>query len=262
MQPPIENGKSVILYHRSYRKLPGSVQLFLLQFVCMAVPLAALTAYNYPKLTHAICLLAETILSPFYAHDTVMITQGPFLAAVGYLNFLNVPGKYPTFGFSIVNFAISLVLLLFLVYFCKPRPLNICLIPIVTVHMLASCFFAVSPNLFPYDTADYSYLYMVQQISILLFVPFIMGVALLPLPSGTMTKFLTMIATYLYSLTFGTVRYVAILYFLSKASLLYMALLFFAFGPLLDFAYIVGIYSIHVTWLAKKIKGDFSLWRW
>jgi hypothetical protein len=41
-----------------------------------------------------------------------------------------------------------------------------------------------------------------------------------------------------------------------------MALLFFAFGPLLDFFYVVGIYGLFVSRFANSMKGDVSKWRW
>ncbi|SMD01659.1 hypothetical protein [Sporomusa malonica] len=261
MRTKLDNGKAVILFHRSYRKLPGSVATFLLQFGCFAVPLAALTAYFYPQITRAICLITEITLAPFF-QDTITIAETNFIDVVGYIYFIDLPGKFPEFFFSLGNALVCLVLLLFQVYLCRANPLNIFFMMIVAVQLLSSTFFVVAPGLFPYDITDYSYLYMVQQISILFFVPLIMGFALLPLPSSLISKCLTMGITCVYALVFGTVRYAVFLFILAKASLLYMAVLFFVLGPLIDFAYIVGIYSIHVTRLTAKTKEDVSVWRW
>jgi hypothetical protein len=103
---------------------------------------------------------------------------------------------------------------------------------------------------------------MIQQISIWFFVPLIMGVGVMPLPGTIMSKIATMIVTYIYSLAFGAFRYVVFLFILSKISLLYMSILFFVLGPLLDFVYVVGIYSVYVTKLAARIQEDYSLWKW
>jgi hypothetical protein len=41
-----------------------------------------------------------------------------------------------------------------------------------------------------------------------------------------------------------------------------MALLYFAFGPLIDFVYIVGIFSIYSNRLAEKLQGSIKAWKW
>jgi len=89
-----------------------------------------------------------------------------------------------------------------------------------------------------------------------------MGLAVLPLPSSLVSKCVTLGITFCYSLVFGTLRYAVFLFVLTKASLLYMAVLFFVLGPLVDFVYIVGIYGVHVTRLAKKMRGDYASWKW
>ena len=38
--------------------------------------------------------------------------------------------------------------------------------------------------------------------------------------------------------------------------------MFFAFGPLIDFVYVVAIYSIYVNVLALRLQKTPEIWRW
>lgn len=255
-------GKPVILYHRSYRKLPGSVKAFLFQFVLFALPFAALIVFFYPEITKTVCLIAEHVLTPFFNSNTLKIIDKPFFESIGTLSFLSLPGNSPTLLFSLLNAIACLLLLIVLPRIHTAKPVTIFAVIVGFVHLTSSLFFIFYPTYFPYSVADYSQLYMVQQVSIWFFAPLLMGVAVTPLPSPLTAKLITIVSMFLYSLAFGTVRYAVFLFILGKLSLIYMAVLFFALGPLIDFVYIVGLYSVHVTELATKIKGDFSLWRW
>lgn len=260
-----EDEKRIILYHRSYRKLPGSLTLFFLQFLLFVAPFTVATVLYYPEMTSFICNVADVILSPYFIPDTVKIDGVEFIDIIGNIavvSFLNLPGQMPSFYYSLVNAIVCAVLILFLPLVNRAKPLMIFLTILAAMHLVSALFFIFVPYLFPYTASDYSKLYMLQQVSIWIFVPIIMGIAIMPLPSSPVAKILTMIITFINMLLFGTVRYIVFLYILSKISLIYMAILFFALGPLIDFSYIVGIYSLHATDLAKKIKGDFKIWKW
>lgn len=260
-----EDEKRIILYHRSYRKLPGSLTKFIIQFILFVLPFTVVTVLCYPEMTTFICKVADVILSPYFIPDSVRIDGVQFLDIIGNIavvSFLNVPGMMPSLYFSTVNAVVCAVLVFFLPLVNRAKPLMIFLTILAAMHLVSALFFMFVPHLFPYTASDYSKLYMLQQVSIWIFVPIIMGIAIMPLPSGPIAKIFTMLITFVNMLLFGTVRYIVFLYILSKVSLIYMAILFFALGPLIDFSYIVGIYSLHATDLAKKIKGDFKIWKW
>ncbi|HMM22092.1 MAG TPA: hypothetical protein PKA10_15340 [Selenomonadales bacterium] len=256
------NLKSTIMYHRSYRKLPGSLPLFLLQFVGCAVPISAATIFFYPQITRAVCIAAKTVLESAYFPGRISIVEIDYIHRIGNVSFLDLPSQFPTPFFSLMNALACLVLLIVLPRIERVKPVMIFFTLLAFIHLISSLFFIAVASRFPYEAVDSSRLYMLQQISIWFFVPIVMGLAVMPLPSSLTAKGSTMIITYVYSLIFGTVRYMVFLFILTKASLLYMAILFFALGPLIDFVYIVGIYSAHVTWLAKKVKDDYTLWKW
>lgn len=254
--------KRLINYHRSYRKLPGTFKSFFFQFIFFSVPLVVITAYYYPQITFYLCSIVKYILEPFYYPDTIKIWEKEYITQIGALYYLSVPGSYPSALLSLLSTIISGVALIVLPKIQRWKPLIIFLIIILTVHFISSLFFLFLPGKFPYNVADYSQLYMIQEISIWFFVPVLMGMAILPLPAGIVSKAVVLLFTYIYSFVFGTIRYAVFLYVLSKISMIYMGVLFFALGPLVDFIYIVGIYSFYLNRLANKLAGDYVIWKW
>lgn len=257
-----ERGKELIMYHRSYRKLPGSFRTILLQFLLCFILFAAPFFCFYPQVTKLLCQLSKTLLDSFFFADTIKITAIPYFKWVGDLYYLDLPGKLPTLAFSLGNILFSLMLLVFFGFTNYGKPLMISGAMITAIHLVASLFFLFAPGGFPYSAANYSELYIKQQIGIWFFMPLLLGMSILPLPAPWPTKFFAIAAAVLYSLVFGTLRYIVFLYIISQVSMLYMAILYFALGPLIDFVYGVGIYSLYLSWLLKKSKGNIALWRW
>lgn len=63
---------------------------------------------------------------------------------------------------------------------------------------------------------------------------------------GVIYKLLTLLAVMLYSIVFGTVRYVIFIWLLYRFSVIYMAFFYFIIGPMFDFLYLVMIYAVFV----------------
>jgi phosphotransferase system glucose/maltose/N-acetylglucosamine-specific IIC component len=83
--------KTIIYYHRAYRKITGSVWKFLLELMCITVPLLLLFLFVYPLITRGICFIAHDILSGYLPQGAVQIYNQAFLLA-GY-PLLIYPGK-------------------------------------------------------------------------------------------------------------------------------------------------------------------------
>jgi hypothetical protein len=257
-----KDNKLVILYHRSYRKLPGSTKMFLLHFAFLALPFSALSVIFYPEITEWICIATKNALDPYYYDGSVNILSRRYIEAIGPLFYVQVPDSFPSYFFSLANAVVTLLLLMILPFIQRFKPFLIFTVILCMAHAVSSLYFLLFPADFPYTAGDYSQLYMLQEISIWFFMPIIMGMAVLPMPASFLLKAGTMVSLYLYSLLFGLVRYIVFLMILSKISMIYMAVLFFALGPLVDFIYAVGIYTLFVNKVAKNLAEDFSLWRW
>lgn len=253
--------KRTILYHRAHRRLPGAVAAFVLQFLVAAVPISGIAVFFYPEITQSICNLAAYVLQPYFPDD-ISILSTEYIDVIGKIAYLEIPTTYPTFLTIVVNVVASVLLLVVLSRIKRLKPVVLGAMLILSIHFVAALFFVFWPQNFPYSLGEYSRLYMVQQVSIWIFVPLFMGFALLPLPSSLLQKGGMMVFTSGYAILFGTVRYIVFLYFMAKASVLYMAIIYFTLGPLIDFVYMVSVYSMHAARLANKLKGDYAVWKW
>jgi hypothetical protein len=103
---------------------------------------------------------------------------------------------------------------------------------------------------------------MNTQIGVWIFIPIIMGIALIPIPSSFLTKFLIVFLTLSYSIIFGSIRYAFFMHTLLNFSYIFSAPLYFIFGPFIDFSYVVGTYSFYVGIIAKKLQKTEEAWKW
>jgi hypothetical protein len=252
--------KSLVYYHRAYRKITGSGWVFFLEFILTAIPLSLIILFIYPVITAQMSLFTYKFLSPYYSVDAIFLTTKSFL--IGDVSIVTVPGSYPTVLTCLINFIVCMTMIFLLPKTKIGRNFAIISIFWAVINLTSVLFFSITPFEFPYIVEDYSELYVKTEVSMWFFIPFILGIAFLPLPSSIVPKILLIILAIIYSIIFGTLRYIIFLFIVSKFSSLYMAILFFAFGPLIDFVYIVGIYSSYTYYLAKNLKGDEAIWKW
>jgi len=252
--------KTIIYYHRAYRKITRSGWLFIVEMAALCVPLSLIILFGFPLLTEPISILSRAVLAPYYPSGIVQIMEKDFLWEK--ISVVGLPGTFPSDTVLIINLIASLFLFLFLPKVKIGKNIAIYFFFLAGINLVSVLFFIVQPWPFPYTAVDFSEFYIKSEISMWLFIPFILGMAFLPLPSPLLPKILLIVLTIIYSVIFGTLRYIIFLFVISKFSVLYMALLFFAFGPLIDFVYIVGIYSYYNSRLAMTLKGNESVWKW
>jgi hypothetical protein len=252
--------KTIIYYHRAYRKITRSGRLFFFEMIAICLPLSIIVLFGYPLITGPMSHIARAVLAPHYPPGIVSVVEKAFLW--DNISIVSLPGPYPSSLMVTVNFIISLTMFAFLPKIKKGRNIAIYFFFLAGINLVSSIFFTFSPIGFPYSATDFSEFYVKSEISMWLFIPYVLGMAFLPLPSSSYPKLILIILTLVYSIIFGTLRYIVFLFIVSKFSLIFMALLFFAFGPLIDFVYIVGIYSFYNSRLAMRLKGNDSIWKW
>jgi hypothetical protein len=252
--------ESLIYYHRAYRKITGSGWIFFLEFILTTIPLSIIILLIYPVITAQMSLFTYNFLLPYYSPDSIFLIEKTFI--LGNVSIVTVPGSYPSVLTCLLNFIVCLCMIFLLPKSKIGRNFAIIAVFWALINLTSVIFFSVIPYEFPYTVEDYSELYVKSEVSMWFFIPFILGIAFLPLPSSFIPKIGIIIFTAVYSIIFGTLRYIVFLFIVSNFSVLYMAILFFSFGPLIDFVYIVGIYSYYTYFLAKKLKGDDSIWKW
>jgi hypothetical protein len=226
----------------------------------LIIPLDVALFFFFPEITHLMNKAAKLALAPYVPVTDMLVFSRSFLQNTIYL--LELPGKYPSPLLSFLFFC-SAVLIIYIVKRTKlNQPVGLWLIFLSGVNILSSMLFMLQPSAFPYSMLKFSELYITTEVGMWFFVPVIMGAALLPIPSGIGSKWLIMAVTILYSIVFGIVRYIVFLFVIAKFSYIFMPVLYFCFGPLVDFVYIVGIYSLYVSKVAESITEDSRIWKW
>ena len=252
--------KAIIYYHRSYRKITGSGWKFLFSLVGISFSCASAILFFYPYITERMSMIAKTVLSSYYPLGTISIIEQSFLWKNIFI--VSLPKKNPSTFISVINLIISSGLIIVLPRIKKFKLIAIYFIFLASIQMFSALFFTFSPTEFPYSATEFSEFYIKSEISIWIFMPLILSMALMLLPAPFLPKLMLILFALLYSFLFGTLRYIIFLFIIHEFSSLYMALLFFAFGPLIDFVYIVGIYSFYSSRLAESLKSSEAVWKW
>ncbi|MDP8257135.1 MAG: hypothetical protein P9M14_15415 [Candidatus Alcyoniella australis] len=254
--------KDQIFYHRAYKKLARTRLSNLLKFLILVIPIDLVIAVFYFRLMRSFVGVVREILLRCGVYT--QIETWPFLPYVFrdvYL--LDMAVVYPSRQFALINFGVSVLVVALLPRLrIIPRPLMVWVVFVALINTVSSAFFTLIPELFPYDIVLFSSLYMGTQLGMWLLIPLILAIALTPLPAHILEKLSIVVLTVIYSIAFGAVRYAAFLYVMYKSSVLYMAAMFFTFGPLFDFVYVVGIYSIYVSVMANRLQRHQEIWRW
>lgn len=252
--------KSQIYFHRAHRKMSFSWNNLVVEFTLFIPFCWLLVLFAYPSITRLASQFLVERTAPFHPASTITLTEKAFI--FGRITTPQIPGRYPTPQLTFAVFILSLCLILFATRIRIPRPVSVWIIFVCLVNLVSVMFFTFLPAYFPYTIQHFSELFMKTEISIWLFVPVILEASLLPLPSSKISKFMTILFSLLYAITFGVVRYVLFVEILVRFSYIFMAVLFFCFGPFIDFIVVVGVYSFYVSLISKKINRDLKVWNW
>jgi hypothetical protein len=219
-----------------------------------------LILYVYPPITRQASQFLVGWNAQNHSLSTSSLAENAFL--FGNITTARIPGRYPSSQLTFAVFIVSVLMISLAARIRIPKPVAIWIIFISSVNLVSVLFFAFFPAYFPYTIPQFSELFLRTEISIWLFIPVIMETSLSPLPSSKMTKFMAILFSLLYAVTFGVVRYVLFVQILVEYSYIFMAILFFCFGPFIDYIVVVGVYSFYVSIVSKKIHQDLRVWNW
>lgn len=233
--------------------------------IVLVMPVLFAVGMNLHWLTLTISEFGTKVLGTIYPGILMSIQESEF-SVLGTMSFIKMPSVVPDRTFAFINLLVILAVVILLLLFKKTnRPLAMYVLLCLFIHTINCVYFIFAPNDFPYSIEQFSDLYMKQQIGIWLTFIILFGTVTAFLGKrGFGWKALAFFSTVIYSLVFGSVRYILFLYILQKFSILYMAVMFFVFGPLFDFLYLVAIYSLLINKLisiydSKEGSGD---WKW
>ena len=115
-----------------------------------------------------------------------------------------------------------------------------------------------------YGAETFSDLYLRTAVIIWLVIPVFVGAVSLFLPFTVAERALILLVTFAYNVAFSAVRYALFAWLLSWTGAVAMPALFLFFGPLLDFVYVVGVFSMFLVPLSKRLgrEGPQDVWTW
>lgn len=254
--------KAVIHLHRSYRKLAGrSAKGHLVEYFAVVVPLVVLVFMFYQEISYFNCINAKQILKAVIPADLIEIRRQEFLDSS--ISLISMPAAYPTTRFSFINVLLAVSGMTILPAIKRiPRSLGIAGAFVCFIHLCSSVFFLTMPDKFPYSVETFSGLYMKTEISMWFIVPLLLQLCLLPIPMPKLTKFMLNLLVLFLLIVLSVFRYLVFLYVLNRFSLIFMADMFFVFGALINFLYVVTLYSIFFASLSRQFKTKHQVWKW
>lgn len=264
-ESPMIDRKKTIYYARTYRRIHIDRIKSTIFASLLIIPSFILCIFMIDDMTEVLTGIGSWILSQVIPAEVIQVATTEY-AVLNSMNYIELPMTYPTVSMICWNLAICFFLLMSMLLFQKTgRPVAIFSMFGMMIHTVSCMYFLFAATEFPYSIGVYSDLYIKQQIGIWLtfivlggFVITFMG------ERGYLFKLLTFIEIMVYSIVFGSVRYILFLYILYRYSVLYMALLFFVVGPLFDFSYFVALYALFVNKIVKDYEyGEKKgVWRW
>lgn len=258
-------GKKRIYYARTYRRIDMDWIKSIIYACLIIIPCFLLIALNIDTITGALTDITVDVLSKVIEPQYIRIHTSEY-SIMGEMYYVSLLTTHPTKMMSWCNLCVCLFVMLLLRLLKRSgNPIAIFANFSIFVHIISCLFFILIPMWFPYTIGDYSDIYLKQQIGIWLTFVVLAGMMVAFFGNrGYIFKTLIFLCIILYSVLFGSVRYILYLFLLHKFSVLYMALLFFVVGPMFDFSYFVAIYALFVN---KNIK-DYSygekkgIWKW
>lgn len=252
--------KSQIYYHRAHRKISFSWKTLVIEFF-LFIPFCWLLILTvYPSITRLASQFLVEWSGSLFPGSASSLTNRAFV--FGSITTPRILGRYPSPQLAFGVFILCLLFIFIATRIRIPKPVALWVIFVCLINLVSVLFFTFFAGYFPYTIENFAELFLKTEIAIWLFVPVIMEVSLLPLPAAKITKFLAIFLSLLYGMTFGVVRYVLFVQILVKFSYIFMAVLFFCFGPFIDFIVVVGVYSVYVSLISKKINQDLRVWNW
>lgn len=248
------NEKAHIFYRRDYRHVNARpIETIFLLFVTV-VPFIYLMIEKYGDFAYWLNKKTVGLFKELFGIEPA-INKVKFFPFTDPISYLEISGKTPGFTACLIIAVLSLFLILIcLQIFVQNKPLMIYISISLFITMISALYFMFFKDKFPYTLGSYTYLYMSQQFVIWCMVAIITSVSLAVLPGIYGFDFLTFIVIMVYSILFGSVRYIVFVLGLNFLSNLFMAPVYFMFGIFLDFLYIVAIYAVYV----RKVSDVYS----
>jgi hypothetical protein len=255
----VPDKKETIYFHRAHKRAQeDNPNLARLLFVFVLL-LDVVIFIFYPTIIEVVTLSVRNVLLSLGYFPTIFqwkMLWRPIMA-------LDMPTVFPSTMFSVGVLIFSTLLTIVVIVFSRfPRLFAAYLVFLSIINGVSAAFFILTPMDFPYDIGTFCMLYIGTEVGLWILIPVILAIALYSTPTTLISKILFILFNVAYSVIFGTVRYLVFLSALHDHSVLFMAVFYFVFGPLFDFVYVVGFYTLYVSNLSELIQHSFRRWKW
>lgn len=257
--------KQHIYYSPIYRHLKPKYKMMGIYFFLFTLPIASLFLLFHTDISLWMAQFANQALAIILPDVQTSIRSIESTGFFGTISYVVLPSNAPTVRFALVNLVVSVLLFLVAAKVNRPfLPITLFIRFLLTYHILSCVFVILTSGDFPYSLATYSELYMKQQMGIWFAFILISGMIAGYISHSGFSKYAMLLSLVSYSFVFGVLRYIVFLGFLYQASSLYLTILYFGFGPIVDFLYLVLIYSIYMSRLTRHFEENRSCvtWHW
>lgn len=257
--------KKTIYYSRTYRKIHTNFLYASLYLFFLVLPVLIMLVINLERITYLLCEITQKVLSSALPEKGFEIIGSEFVP-FGNTFCIAFESRFPSGPELVINLlVVSVVIAILVMTSMRGKPLAVYLLFSFIVHIISCVYFIFERTDFVYTATEFSELFMKQQMSIWILFIVMMGVITAFVgSSGWINKILAFFAVVIYSLVFGFIRYIVFMFILARFSILYMADMYFVVGPIFDFLYLVGIYSIFTDRMQKRLDSPLGEeeWQW
>lgn len=257
--------KKTIYYSRTYRRLGGNTLGCVIQICFLTIPFLLAVLFHMGDLTRLMCKAVRYVFADV-CPDIFVFTQTKRYKPYGDISFIAAETVYPDFNMCLCNLLVSAALAALIAAMpWRGKPMGIYLILNICIHLISSLWFLFGGDKFPYTLSQYSELYVLQEISMLLISTVMLGAVTGIVGNGHFLIKLSVSAGYIiYALIFAAVRYIAVLYIMAKYSVIYMAAFYFSLGPLFDFVNMVFFSALFVNRMIRLFgtAAGREAWKW
>jgi hypothetical protein len=258
-------GKKTIWYSRTYRTLQTDLLSAAKFTLFLVIPVLIILVLNLDWISYFMCNLAQRLISAELPQKELLVETTTFVP-FGEISVLSFECGLPTPNEIAVNIVVVIAAITAMALSrMRGRPLMVYLLFSFMVHIISCVFFAFERNSIVYTGREFSEIFMKQQLGIWILFVVLMGVVLaLYSGRGVLHKVLAFLTVMVWSGLLGVLRYIVFMYILARLSALYMADMYFVTGPIFDFLYLVGIYSIYSNRMQKIFESPEgeSEWKW
>ena len=253
--------KTVISFHRSYRRVTLSYQIIAGGIVSLAATLILLGAKIalLPELT----LWSSATLAELFAKYGItgeLLHIGLWGDSV--LTIFSVQPAVPSA--ALCGIVACAGLLIFLLFYRLPLPRP--LVVIVNLLTFMVVFFATLFLLFPagFNAATLTLAEFFMEISLVtaLTLPVLFWLVIFPLPAGVVWKLLNMLALEIALFGLYWLKYAFFTVLCAYGTYLVTPLVIFFLCSMLDIIYVITIFSLMVSRISRRVARDVRVWQW